>query len=115
MDANKINNEIEIKETLCKVIKTDLTMDILNTGLPIFYQCPVYFYVNDVEMESNKSSKPCILCNNYCSMRITIEDIDRPKLTRQTNQHLWVECKIQNEKNMVDYLKSNKETIYEKR
>ena len=118
MAANKINNKIEIKETFCKVIKTDLTMEVLTSGLPIFYQCPLYCYMNDVEIEYNKSSKPCILCNNYCTTRITIEDIaniDRPKLTRQTNQNKWVDCKIQKEHNIIDYLKSNKETFYEKR
>ena len=115
MAANKINNKIEIKETFCKVIKTDLTMEVLSPGLPIFYQCPVYCYMNNVEVEYNKSSKPCILCNNYCSMRITLEDIARPKLTRQTNKQLWVDCKIQKEPTMIDYLKSSKETFYEKR
>ena len=61
MAANKINNKIEIKETFCKVIKTDLTMEVLSPGLPIFYQCPVYCYMNNVEVEYNKSSKPCIM------------------------------------------------------
>ena len=115
MAANKINKKIEIKETFCKVIKTDLTMEFLSPGLPIFYQCPVYCYMNDLEIEYNKSSKPCFLCNNYCSMRITLEDIPRPKLTRQTNQQLWIDCKIQKEHTMIDYLKSNKEIFYEKR
>ena len=53
--------------------------------------------------------------DNYCSMRITLEDIARPKLTRQTNKQLWVDCKIQKEPTMIDYLKSSKETFYEKR
>lgn len=114
MDANKINNKIEIKKTLCKVLKTDLNMEIFSPGLPIFYEYPVY-YINDVKSEYKNPSKPCILCNNFCSMRITIEDIPRPKLTRQTNEHLWVNCKIQNEDNMIDYFKSYKETFYEKR
>jgi hypothetical protein len=104
MAANKINNKIEIKESFCKIIKTDITMKVLSPGLPIFYQCPVY-YMNDVEIEYNKSSKPCFLCNNYCSMRIKLEDIPRPKLARQTNQYLLMDCKGKKEYTMVDYLK----------
>lgn len=116
MAANKINNKIEIKDTFGKVIKTDLTMNLLSPGLPILYQCPMYCYMNDVEIEYNKSSKPCILCNNYCSMRITQQDIARPKLTRQTNHNnIWLDGQIQKESTMVDYLKSCKETFYEKR
>jgi hypothetical protein len=114
MAANKINNKIEIKDTFCKVIKKDITMEILSPGLPIFYQCPVY-YMNNDEIEYNKSSKPCFRCNNYCFTCITLEDIPRPKLTRQTNQHLLMGCKNQKEYTMVDYLKSNKETFYGKR
>lgn len=115
MDANKINNKIEIKETLDKVIKTDLKMEYLDIGLPIFNECPNYCYVNENEIEYKKSSKPCILCNKFCLMSITLEDITRPKLTRQTNQNLWVDCKKND--NKCDWFISNldKETFYEKR
>ena len=43
MAANKINNKIEIKETFCKVIKTDLTMEVLS--LACLYSINVLFIV----------------------------------------------------------------------
>ena len=116
MDANKINNKIEINnETFHKVINTDQNMNFLCQNLPIFYQYPINCYINNVEIEFKKSSKPCILCNNYCSMCITPEDIVKPKLTRQTNQNIiWFDNQIKNTLTMFDYLKSKKDTFMKK-
>lgn len=116
MAANKINNKIEIiKNPLQKVINIDNKMEIPCQKLPIFYQWPVYCYIDNIEMEFEKSSKPCILCNNFCSMCLTSENIARPKLTRQTNHNiLCFDNNFQKEYTMIEYLKSKKEIFAKK-
>ena len=117
MDANKINNKIEIiKNPLQKVINTQKKMENPCQTLPIFYQWPVCYYIDNNETGFYNLSKPCILCNNFCSMCLNSENIARPKLTRQTNHNiLYFDNNFQKGYTMIEYLKSKKRNIYEKR
>lgn len=104
MDSNKINNKIEIKECLSKVSKTNIKMNLLDTGLPVYYEPPYYCNISK-RTRQQILSKPCILCKNYCDSCILTEDISKPKLTRQTNQHFWIDCifdEINFDKNLFD-------------
>lgn len=86
MNSKKISNKNKIKDKLDRVNKLDLTMNYSSSGLPIFYEYTTHCDNNDIVIGGTKPSKPCILCNSFCSSSISVKDITKPKLTRQTNE-----------------------------